>query len=251
MLFDTRFLRRFLPLAAGSVLLCLAGPDAAAQQHREETRAFQQAAGIQTAMLRGKQAARYDFPANGNPYWISAEYRAGDLVIDGNAYYGVPFNIDAVAQRLLVRVGDSQVAVALQPDRVRSIDSEGRHFVGVGVDGPLPAGFYEVIGDGAECVCKHVVKVLNSSPDNVNGDPIGYRDPNYRTDVSRYFALHRSYYFRDAEGNFRRVRNKAALLRCLGSRKREVRQALNTSGLARQEMDFDEFCRVVLELATR
>ena len=231
MLFDTRFLRRFLPLAAGSVLLCLAGPDAAAQQHREETRAFQQAAGIQTAMLRGKQAARYDFPANGNPYWISAEYRAGDLVIDGNAYYGVPFNIDAVAQRLLVRVGDSQVAVALQPDRVRSIDSEGRHFVGVGVDGPLPAGFYEVIGDGAES--------------------IGYRDPNYRTDVSRYFALHRSYYFRDAEGNFRRVRNKAALLRCLGSRKREVRQALNTSGLARQEMDFDEFCRVVLELAAR
>lgn len=243
-------MRLILPLIAGAVLLCATGPGAAAQ-HRDETRAFQQAAGIQTAMLRGKQAARYDFPANGNPYWTSAEYRLGDVVIDGNAYYDVPVNIDAVAQRLLVRVGDSQVAVALQPDRVGSIEMDGRRYVGVGVGASLPEGFYEVIGEGEEHVYKHVAKVIHSSTDNVNGDAIGYRDPNYRYDVSRYFALRRSYWYRDAEGAFRRIRSKDALLRCLGPRKKAVRQAMRISNYDQNGADFDSFCRVALEIAAR
>ena len=251
MLFNNRYLRWLLPLMAALVLPGFAGQEAAAQLHRDETVSFQQSAGIQTAMLRGKQAARYDFPANGNPYWTSAEYRLGDVVIDGNTYYDIPFNIDAVAQRLLVRVGDSQVAVAMPPERVRSIESDGRHYVGLGADAPLPEGFYEVIGEGPERVFKHVAKVLNSSPDNVNGETIGYKDPNYRHDVSRYFGLRRTYYFQDAEGNFRRVRGKGALLRCLGPRRKAVRQALRSSGFDQQGADFDLFCRVVLECAAR
>ena len=140
---------KLFPLLVG-ILLLPGGRDAAAQDRREETLFFQQAAGMRTVLLRGKQAARYDYPANGNPYWISAEYLNGEVEVEDKRYYDVPFNIDAVTQRLLVRVGDSQVAVALPPGRVKTIDADGRHFVGIGTDGPLPEGFYEDIGTGAE-----------------------------------------------------------------------------------------------------
>ena len=241
---------KLFPLLVG-ILLLPGGRDAAAQDRREETLFFQQAAGMRTVLLRGKQAARYDYPANGNPYWISAEYLNGEVEVEDKRYYDVPFNIDAVTQRLLVRVGDSQVAVALPPGRVKTIDADGRHFVGIGTDGPLPEGFYEVIGNGAERVFKNVTKVLNSSADNLNGETIGYNDPNYRHDVSRYFALRRSYYFQDAEGGFQRIRNKAALLRCLGPRKKEVRQAVRDRGIDLRGMDFDLYSRMILELAAR
>lgn len=245
------FCKNHIALLAGALLLMAWGTDLAAQSRREETLSFQQAAGVQTVLLRGKQAARYDFPANGNPYWSSPEYRTGDIEIEGRRYCDIPFNIDAVAQRLLVRVGDSQVAVSVPPSRVSAIDLGERHFRGVGPDGPLPEGFYEVIGNGPEQVYKNVSKVLNSSPDNVNGDAIGYRDPNYRTDVSRYFALRRNYYFRDAGGQFRRIKGKSALLRCLGPRKKEVRQALSAGGMERSGVDFDLYCRMALDLAGR
>lgn len=243
------WIRRILPPLVAALSCWL--PAAAQTPDRAELRAFQQAAGVQTVLLRGKQAARYDFPANGNPYWSSPEYRTGDIEIEGRRYCDIPFNIDAVAQRLLVRVGDSQVAVSVPPSRVSAIDLGERHFRGVGPDGPLPEGFYEVIGNGPEQVYKNVSKVLNSSPDNVNGDAIGYRDPNYRTDVSRYFAIRRNYYFRDAGGQFRRIKGKTALLRCLGPRKKEVRQALSAGGMERSGVDFDLYCRMALDLAGR
>lgn len=251
MLLNHSFSRYVLALLAGSVLLLAGGPDGAAQSRREEALSFQQAAGMQTVLLRGKQAARYDFPANGNPYWSSSGYRIGEIEVEGKRYFDVPFNIDAVTQRLLVRAGDSQVAVALPPSRVRAIDLGERHFRGIGPDGPLPEGFYEVFGNGPEQVFKNVSKSLNSSPDNVNGDLIGYRDPDYRTDVSRYFAIRRSYYFRDADGGFRRVKGKSALLRCLGPRKKDVRQALRASGADLSRMDFDLYCQTVLDLVSR
>lgn len=242
---------RLFRLGALCLFLLAGGRDLAAQQHREETLSYQEEAGLQTALLRGKQAARYDFPANGNPYWISAAYSLGEIEVDGRRYYDIPFNIDAVAQRLMVRVGDSQVAVALPPARVQSIVSGDRQYRGIGADGPLPEGFYELIGTGPEQVFKNVTKTLNASPDNVNGERIGYRDPNYRTDVSRYFAIRQNYYFRDAQGVFRRVKGKAALLRCFGARQKDIRQALRASNVDGRVMDFDAYCRLVLELAAR
>ena len=224
---------------------------ATAQDGSVELQAFQQAASYRSILFRGMQASRYTFLANGHPYWIQPEFMRGDITFEGNLYRDVPINIDAHTQRALVQLSHSAYAVALSPALTSSFTMGGRRFVGIGAGQELPEGFYEVFGDGPEQVYKRVDKNLQSSVNNVNGDTIGYYDPDYRTDVMRHFALARTYYFRDAEGHFSRFKGKGALLRKFGSRKKEIRQALRKTRPELTPTDFDAYCRTVLNIAAR
>ena len=228
-------------------LLAFGQPCAA--QDREEISAYQDEAGARMILFRGEQAESYTFLANGNPFWTSAEYRTGNIVVQGRSYYGVQVNLDAVQQRALVRVQGSPVAVSLAPARVSSIELENARFVGIGPGGALPEGFYQVFGTGAEKVFKAEHKYLASSADNVNGETIGYYDKNYRYDLTRYFALRTEYWFLDAEGNFSRVRGKGALLGKFGPRKKAIRKAMNGTGIDR--LPFDAYCEAVLKIAAQ
>ena len=238
-------------LIFSSVLTLLAGTLPARAQASPELEAFQQAAGDRSILFRGMQGSRYAFRANGHPYWSSTDFERGDILFEGNLYRDVPINIDAYAQRALVQLGNSPYAVALTPALTPSITLGERRFVGIGAGEDLPEGFYEVFGDGPEQVYKRVDKNLQSSVNNVNGDTIGYYDPDYRTDVMRHFALARTYYFRDAEGHFSRFKGKGALLRKFGSRKKEIRQALRKARPELTATDFDAYCRAVLNIAAR
>lgn len=234
-----RHLSIILPLLACCV--CLSA------QNRTEVTEFQKHAGTKSTLLRGEQAEWYGFPANGNPYWHSADFFVGDIKVQGHVYYDVPLNLDAVAQRTLVLVPGSQVAVALPPSRVESIDSGNLHFVGITGGGPLREGFYQVLGDGEQKIYRSVHKHLATSTDNVNGELIGYYDNNYRYDVQRYFEIKSEYWFRHPDGQFTRIRNKSALFRCFGSRRRELRRAAEAQNIDR--LSFDKYCMVVLKLA--
>ena len=219
---------------------------AAAQPHTEIAE-FQHLAGAGSTLLRGEQAEWYGFPANGNPYWTSPDYVQGSIEVQGRTYYDVSVNVDAVAQRALVRVPGSYMSVSLAPARVGFIQTAGRRFVGIGPDGPLAEGFYQVIGEGSEKVYRSVYKVLSNSTDNVNGDAIGYRDPNYRYDLTRYFKIREEYWFRNSEGEFSRVRSKGALLRKFGPRKKEIRKKVAATGSG--NLPFEQYCTVVLKVA--
>ena len=235
----------------GSVWMALSCCMPVRAQEQPELQAFQEAAGDRSILFRGKQADRYTLLANGNPYWENAEYKRGDIVFEDNAYYDVLVNIDAYRQRALVRMSGSPMAVSLAPAQTPSITAGGRHFVGIGPGEALPEGFYEVFGSGPEHVYKHIEKRLNSSTSYVNGSTIGYLDDNYRNDVTRYFALLKSYYFQDAQGNFSRFKGRGALIRKFPDRKKKIRQALAGSRLDSSETSFDAFCEAVLNIAAQ
>ena len=229
------------------ILPLLAFCISASAQNRTEVTEFQDHAGIKSTLLRGEQAEWYGFPANGNPYWSSSDFFVGDIEVQGHVYYDVALNIDAVTQRAVVLVPGSQVAVALPPSRVNRIDVGNLHFVGITGEGPLKEGFYQVMGDGDVKIFRSVRKHLESSTDVVNGEHIGYNDPNYRYDVQRYFEIKSEYWFRSADGQFTRIRNKSSLFRCFGDRKRELRKKADAQKIDR--LSFDKYCMVVLKMA--
>ena len=238
-------------LLISSVLALLSGILPAYAQNRVELQAFQDAAGDRSILFRGQQAARYLFTANGHPYWSQPEFERGDITFEGNFYHNVPINIDAHAQRALVRFEDSPFAVALVPALTSSFTMGDRRFVGVGPGQAVPEGFYEIFGEGPELVYKNVYKRLDSSVNNVNGSVIGYEDPNYRSDVTRHFAYLKSYYFRDADGNFSRFKSLGTLIRKFPNRKQEIRKAVRAVRSRMTDSDFDVLCKTVLNTAAQ
>ena len=236
-------------LLSGSLLVLLLGLPARAQTPAE-VQSFQQEAGDRSILFRGKQATFYRFDANGTPYWDNTGFKRGDIVFEGNLYYDVPINIDALAQRALVQLQDSPFSVELTPENAPAFTIGDGHFVGIGPGGALPEGFYEVFGDGPVHVYKHVYKLLSSNTQNVNGDPIGYYDPDYRNDVTRHFAIRKVYYFRDAEGNFSRFKGRSALIRQFQDRKR-IRQDVKAIQRRQPDLSFDDFCKAVLHSAAQ
>lgn len=224
---------------------------AGAQDGSVELQAFQEAVGDHSILFRGKQAARYNFLANGHPYWSSPEFEQGDLVFENNLYRDVPLNIDVIQQRVLVKLSESTFAVALVPALTPSFTIGDRKFVGVGPGEALSEGIYEVFGEGRERVYKHVRKQINFSMSNVNGEAIGYADENYRPDVYRYFAYSKSYYFRDADGRFTRIKNRNALIRQFPERRQEIRKAIRAGQLNDRGVTFDDFCKAVLNITAR
>ena len=220
-------------------------------QYPDELQAFQDAAGNRSILFRGQQAARYIFPANGNPYWSQPEFERGDITFEGNLYHDVLINIDAHAQKALVKFEGSPFAVALVPALTPSFTMGRRRFVGMGPGQALPEGFYEILGEGPELVYKHVYKRLDSSVMNVNGSVIGYEDRNYRSEVTRHFAYIKAYYFRDADGQFSRFQSLGSLIRKFPNRRKEIRKAVRTVRNQMTDMDFDVLCNTVLTTAAQ
>ena len=245
-------MKNILPILFCSATLFISGGALQAQQVPDELDTFQEASGVLSVLFRGKQAVRVNFPANGNPYWEQPDFVSGEVVFEDNLYRDILLNIDAWNQRALVKNPSSPQAVALTPAQTASLTVNGRQFVGVGPDEALPEGFYEVFGTGPEQIFKHVEKELNTSVSNVNGSIIGYYDENYRSDVYRYFAIKTLYYFRNAEGEYVRFRNKGSLLRQFPSdRRKEIRKAVKAAGITSSRENFDAYCKAVLNAAAR
>lgn len=238
------------------ILLCLAAFFLSVRplnaQVPDELEIFQQASGDHSVLFRGKQATRISFPANGNPYWEQPDFMSGDIVFEDNLYRDVLLNIDAREQRALVKKALGVAAVALPPSLTPSLTIGDRHFVGIGPGEELAEGFYEVFGSGPEHVYKRVDKILTESVNDVNGREIGYYDEHYRSDVYRYFSLKTTYYFRDAEGDFSRIKSRGSLLRKFPSAKRkDIRKAVKAAGIGSSKANFDAYCKAVLNAAAQ
>ena len=215
----------------------------------QEQKAYQDKVAERSILFRGKQAERYSFPANGHVYWESPEFFQATIEFEGRVYYDIPVNIEVVSQRALVRLPGSLLSVALSPETVSGIYCGERFFTGIGPGEALPEGFYEVFGTGKERVYKHVSKRLQTSTSDVNGDNIGYYDPNYNSEITRYFAIRKVYYFRDAEGRFSQIKGRGALIRKFPDRKKELRKAVKASRLDLPSVKYDDFCRGLLRIA--
>ena len=245
------FLMKKTTTILAGLLACLACSVSALGQDRPELQTFQQAAGDLSVLYSGKQAARYNFLANGHPYWSQTSFELGDIQFEDNFYHDVLLNIDATAQCVLVKLSGSPFAVALTPGQTPAFSIGTRNFVGIGPGEALPEGIYEVFGEGPERVYKHVWKILNHSVSNVNGDSIGYIDEDYREDVTRYFAYHKSYYFRSADGRFSRFSRRNALIRQFPEREQAIRRALRAARQDNRSTSFDDFCKAVLNITAQ
>ena len=221
------------------ILFCVPGAQA---QDTPEFRDFQRLSGDHSALFRGRVAERHDLiPANGHPFWSTREFKRGDIVVEGRPYYNVPINIDALAQRALVRLSNEVISIALEPAQVSSILLDGHRFIGVSPgDRTLQEGFYEVIGQGQELVYKLVTKTLDSAVDNVSGK-----------DMGNYFDVSTRYYFRDREGRFSRFRDADGLIRHFKNQKKDLRKALRTARLEQSAGNFDQVCAFILEAAAQ
>ncbi|MBQ9660356.1 MAG: hypothetical protein IJV37_03690 [Bacteroidales bacterium] len=222
----------------------------ACRAQETELSIFQEEAGGQSILFRGMEAEQYSVQANGHPYFSSPVFGKGEIVFEGRRYPDITLNIDAVAQRVIVMMPSGLNAVALLPESVEEVLTDGHRYTGVasGAADGLPEGIYEVFGQGPEQVYKHVVKHLSESATPVNGDRIGYFDEHYNPDLIKYYGITTRYYFRDADGHFSRIRGTGALLRKLGDRRKTVRKALRESGLTGPGTDFDQVCRLALTL---
>lgn len=221
-------------------------------QTTTELKAFENAAGNGSVLFRGKQANTYNHAANGNPYWSSTTFVPAEIVFEDRLYDDVLVNIDAITDQVLVRKDGSPIAIALPAGSVSAISTGSGHFelVPDGVEG-IPEGLYEILGDGDQKVYKHVRKQLKTGTQNMNGDPIGYVDPGYRSDVHDYYAISRTYYFKDLEGRFSRIRNKRDLVKKFPERRSEIRKAVSASGYDLHGAGFDRYCLSVLNLVAR
>lgn len=221
-------------------------------QTTTELKAFENAAGNGSVLFRGKQANAYQHAANGNPYWSSTAFIPGEIVFEDRFYDDILVNIDAVSGQVLVRREGSPIAIELPVGSVSAITTGNSLFENVpdGVEG-IPGGLYEILGDGDQKVYKNVKKQLKTGVQNMNGDPIGYVDPGYRSDVHDYFAITRTYYFKDREGRFSRIRNKRDLTRKFPERRSEIRKALSSLGYNSHDTSFDTYCLGVLNLVAR
>ena len=240
--------RKILSLYAFLLAVALLGAPGARAQDSPEYRDFRRIAGDQSALFRGRIAERHEtITANGHPFWSTREFLSGDITVDGRTYCDVPINIDVLTQQALVRLSNGVFSIALEPAQVSSILLNGHRYVGVSGESDIPEGFYEVIGQGPEFVYKQISKTLASSTNNVNGEVLGYVDPNYNPKIMRYFAYSVRYYFRDREGRFFRFRDADGLIRHFRDKKKELRKAARK--LEQDRKDFDLVCQVILNTA--
>ena len=194
-------------ITATIALLCLGAAAAGAQEYEK----FMEAAKEQSVLYRGRQATQYTTTCNGTYFWSSKSFQEGSVLYNHKLYTGVLLNIDALSQRLLVRLSNDQSAVSLSTDEVEWCKIGSRVFVNLrqkGVGG-AEQGFYEVLSEEAQ-VYLRVDKSIHNAVDSKNGEGIGYHDPDYRNDVLSYYAYVPRYYMMK-DGKLTKVSKKKAL----------------------------------------
>ena len=148
-------------------------------------------------LYRGRLPYYYNYKYNGTPFWQSKNFQKGDIFYNGKLYKGVLMNIDAFHQEVQVREDILSTPIIIYTEQVAWLKIGKQFFVNLRYLGyeDAPVGFFEVDADGkSEAYVHQVLKTFRSSTTSVNGDPIGYEDPDYDYNVTNYFAYKVKYY---------------------------------------------------------
>lgn len=246
-------MRKQMMTLACLVLGSLSWMQASAQDYVERS-AYQEEAGELAMLYRGRQGIKYQFSYNGTYYWDGTEFGTGDVFYHGKLYRGVRMNVDAVQQQLLVAYTHTITPVALPTEEVLWFTIDGRRFDNLVKQGheEMRAGFYEVIGEADGCrLYKANFKTVTNSVENVNGNTIGYDDPNYRSNVYTYFAYKPQMYFMDAQGRIIRLRSRRSIFKQFPGRARDLRRQAHAELADTFRPTLEKYCATVMKIAAQ
>ena len=141
-------------------------------------------------LFRGRLAERYPSKFNGTPYWDTLSFRKGTVMYNGLLYEDVLMKVDAVGQKLVVKMDETAAATSPDTRQVEWFRIGSDLFVNLHYQGitDAPDGFFKVLVDAAPAVLQQVNKRLNSRSGNNNGTKIGYFDQNYDERITAYFG---------------------------------------------------------------
>ena len=119
-----------------------------------------QDSGSPSMLYRGRLAPRYVSKYNGTPYWDTLSFRSGTVMYNGLLYEGVPMKIDAVEQKLVVKMSDTTAATVPDTRQVEWLRMGDDIYVNLRYQNvpDAPEGFFKVVVDAQPAVLQQVIK---------------------------------------------------------------------------------------------
>lgn len=206
------------------LLLFLPGPAMLWAQPADEA-FFRQAAAGASILYRGHQAYAYNIHYNGTYWWSDAEFKTGDVRYNGKNYSGVPLNVDAARQELLIRNLVGQGGKVLSREYVEWFTLDGRRFVNLTfLFGPeAPSGYWEVICDGKTQFLRRITKTLLKDYNGEKRQMIGPGEP-YDSRIHETFVRDVAYCVITEAGELIPVRSKSQIRNLFPAQRKEIRR---------------------------
>ena len=174
-----------------------------------EVSRYEEAAGWDLPLYRGKLMPEYPFRFNGTYFWDNNGFRKGRVCFGGKIYDDINLNIDAARQAVYTRFQNRIQVWELDRDLVEWLEIEGTKFVNLRAMGvkKAPEGFFEVLRDGEEMALRQITKVYRESIE-INGYYlIGYSDPNYNDKIFAFYEQKEVFYFLNKKGGLEKFRS--------------------------------------------
>ena len=161
----------------------------------------------QSPLYRGRVMTEYNFKYNGHYFWSVPEFLPGTVCYDGTVYEGVPMNINAHTQEILVKRSETVPPVVLDRGLLPWARQDGYYYVNLRMAGveDAPEGYFQILTDGRQTYYYQRIKLFAQDVGDHNGkNGIGYYDPDYKPKLITYFHQ-KNYYYVLRKGAFKRV----------------------------------------------
>jgi hypothetical protein len=151
---------------------------------------FQESAGTQSILYSGVRHEGYTADIQGSAYFMSEEWKRGNVYFDDILFNDVPLRYDEVKDELLTLLPDGKIAISLVGERVDRFTIEGHTFIRLDSNNNSLQGFYDLLRNGKTSVLVKRRKILN---ENATRDGIIKNllseDKYYLKTGDKYFAV--------------------------------------------------------------
>lgn len=199
---------------------------------------------------RGRQDSGYNLLYNGHCWWENATFKSGSVLYNGRLYNDILLNINAHTSEALLLRPSEIVPVVLETGMVRWLAMNDELFLNLKLIGVENAteGYYKLVQDGPAPVFARVFKSIRSGTANVDGDLIGYKDPNYRNDVYTFFERTAVVYML-RDGSLVPFRNRSSVKSyCDREQKRVLRKAVRNMGVRAKDLPLEKYVSILADV---
>jgi len=221
--------------------LCLCPFWASAQ---DDSYTYSEAAGSNSLIFRNRMAPQYIFRHNGTHFWENGDFILGNVLYNGKLYNDIYLNIDAYSQQVLAKSSLNVSAVALPTEYVSSFNRGKEKFVNLKANGceDAPDGFFCILYDGKTKFLLQTRRLLRNETGNKNGKPIGYVDPDYKENVTDYFAISQTWWILRG-GKLTQIKTKGDFLSLYDKEdKKDIKKHCKNLHPDGTPPSFQEFC---------